>query len=121
MTGVEILTSNEVAIEYAFNWTVFWIVGGIALVIITAIGIYSYVNGECDFGIIPSLFIIGICAGSMLGSTLGRAFETPKAYTTEYQVTISDDVSMTEFYEHYEVIDQDGKIFTVREKSENEG
>jgi hypothetical protein len=23
---------------------------------------------------------------------------------------------MTEFYEYYEVIDQDGKIFTVREK-----
>lgn len=121
MTGVEILTSNEVAIEYAFNWTAFWIVGGIALVIITAIGIYSYVNGDCDFGIIPSLFIVGLVSGVLLGSMFGEFTRQPTEYTTEYKVTISDEVSMNEFYEHYKVVNQDGKIFTVREKSENEG
>ena len=34
----------------------------------------------------------------------------------EYQVTIGDNVSITEFYEKYEVIDQNGKIWTIREK-----
>ena len=116
MTGVEILTSSEVATQFAFNWTVFWIVGGITLGIVTIIGIHSYVSGECDFGIIPYLFFIGLVAGVMLGSLIGKVLSKATEYTTEYKVTISDEVLITEFYEHYEVIDQDGKIFTVREK-----
>ena len=34
----------------------------------------------------------------------------------EYQVTISDSVSMVEFNEKYDVIKVDGKIWTIREK-----
>ena len=34
----------------------------------------------------------------------------------EYQVTIDDSVSFTEFNEKYEVISQEGKIFTVKER-----
>lgn len=34
----------------------------------------------------------------------------------EYQVTINDNVSMTEFYEKYEIIKVEGKIYTIREK-----
>lgn len=34
----------------------------------------------------------------------------------QYQVTISDNVSMVEFNERYEVIDIDGKILTIVEK-----
>lgn len=39
----------------------------------------------------------------------------PTAYETHYKVLISDEVSMNEFLEQYEIIDQEGKIFTVRE------
>jgi len=35
---------------------------------------------------------------------------------THYQVTIDDTVSMTEFNERYEIIEQDGLIFTVKER-----
>ena len=38
---------------------------------------------------------------------------------TQYEVTISDDVSFKEFNEKYEVIEQDGDIFTV-EMREND-
>lgn len=34
----------------------------------------------------------------------------------EYQVSIDDTVVMSEFYENYEVIDVQGKIYTIREK-----
>jgi membrane protein implicated in regulation of membrane protease activity len=34
----------------------------------------------------------------------------------QYQVTISDHVSMVEFNERYDVIDVEGKIWTIREK-----
>lgn len=36
---------------------------------------------------------------------------------TEYKVTIDDSVSYVEFMEKYEVIDQEGEIYTVRERN----
>jgi hypothetical protein len=36
---------------------------------------------------------------------------------TEYKVTIDDSVSYIEFTEKYEVINQEGEIYTVREKT----
>lgn len=38
----------------------------------------------------------------------------------EIQKALGYEVKMSEFYEKYEIIGQDGKIFTVREK-QNEG
>lgn len=35
---------------------------------------------------------------------------------TEYQVTISDEVNLNEFNERYEIIEQNGKIYTIKEK-----
>jgi hypothetical protein len=34
----------------------------------------------------------------------------------EYKVTIDDSVSMNEFLDKYEILDQEGKIYTVRER-----
>jgi hypothetical protein len=116
MTGVEILTSNEVAIEWAFNWTAFWIVGTAAFVIVTVIGIWQWLSGNCSFGIVPALIIIGLIAGGSFGSIIGTYLQQPVEYTTEYKVTISDDVSLNEFNEKYEIVGQDGKIYTVRER-----
>lgn len=36
---------------------------------------------------------------------------------TEYKVIIDDSVSYVEFMEKYEVIDQEGEIYTVRERT----
>jgi len=116
MTGVEILTSNEIVIEYAFNWTAFWIVGGIVFGILVIVGIWLFISGECEWGIIPFVSIAGLCLGAILGSLMGENLSNPIEYTTEYKVIISDEVSMTEFNEKYKVVDQDGKIFTIRER-----
>lgn len=35
----------------------------------------------------------------------------------EYECAIEDSVSMTEFCERYEIVDQRGKIYIIREKS----
>lgn len=39
-------------------------------------------------------------------------------YETRYQVTIDDSVSMNEFQDKYEIIEVEGKIYTVRERVE---
>ncbi len=117
MQGVEILTSVQVATEFTFNWTAFWITFVVVFGICLISGIWYAVTGQCEWVVIPIFSIVGIITGLIGGFGLGNAAIIPIAYETQYRVTISDEVLLTEFYEHYEVIDQDGKIFTVREKT----
>ena len=117
MQGVEILTSAQVATEWSFNWCIFWIILGIVFGICLIISIWYVITDQCDWGIIPALSIAGIILGSIFGAGFGKITEIPVLYETQYKVTISDEVPMTEFLEHYEVIEQDEKIFTVREKT----
>ena len=39
-----------------------------------------------------------------------------KSNYIEYEVTINDNVSFTEFVDRYDVLDKNGEIYTVREK-----
>ena len=39
-------------------------------------------------------------------------------YETHYQVTVNNSVSMNEFQNKYEIIEVEGKIYTVRERIE---
>ena len=119
MTGVEILTSAEVVSEAAFNLTTFWTTFGIAFGIFVIVGIGEWIFDNCEWAVIPAFAVLGLFAGGLFGAMSGAIFEIPTAYETQYKVTISDEVSMTDFYEHYEVIDQEGKIFTVRERTED--
>jgi len=63
--------------------------------------------------------VIGLIVGAILGAIVGvlpASYSTPIAYETQYKVTISDEVLMNDFLEKYEIIDQEGKIYTVRER-----
>ena len=116
MTGIEILASEEILAKIAYNYDLALFVWAITILIGVIIGSIINIKGKTD-GFIP----VGIVAGIMIGFlgfivTLGIT-KTPTAYETQYKVTISDEVSMNDFYEHYEVIEQDGKIFIVRERN----
>ena len=115
MQGVEILTSAQVVTEHAANWSAFWITFGIAFGIMFILGIVIYINDD-DWIHMVCGSIAGIIIGSILGLYACFIFLKTVAYETQYQVIISDEVLLNEFYEHYEVIAQDGKIFTVKEK-----
>lgn len=117
MNGVEILSSAQVACEFTFNWTAFWIAFGITLGICAIVGIKPVVTGECEWVMIPILLIVGLVGGIILGVAFGNMFEIPTAYETHYKVTIDDSVSMNEFLDKYEILDQEGKIYTVKEKT----
>jgi len=64
--------------------------------------------------LLSALLVDGVIGG-VIG---GFAFGIPTAYETQYKVTVASDVSMAEFYEHYEMIEQEGLIFTVKEKAD---
>lgn len=116
MNGVEILSSTQVASEFTFNWTVFWIAFGATLGIGLIVGIWNVARGECESYYIASCLIVGIICGVIFGVMFGDICKHPTAYETHYKVTIDDTVSMNEFLDKYEILGQEGKIYTVKER-----
>ena len=57
------------------------------------------------------LLILGI-----IGSVCAKKIEEQPTGEYQYQVTIDDTVVMSEFYDKYEVIEVEGKIYNIREK-----
>lgn len=114
MAGVEILAMEEVAVEFAFNWTAFFICFGAVFVIFVLCGII--LSTKLDDWTQPLVCVIaGMLLGAFFGIVVGSALENPTKYETQYKVIISDEVPMSGFLEKYEIVDQEGKIFTVRE------
>ena len=112
MTGVEILAMEEVVTAYAFNWK--------GLMFITCAVIFCGILGAISNSPYSAFkgALVGMAIGLLLGGIIGQlpAWTTlPKEYETQYKVTISDEVSMNDFLERYEIISQEGKIYTVRE------
>lgn len=118
MSGVEILSIIEEPIllfnERAFGSTFF-----ITLGIFLFIGICISIE-DCEWWFYLPLFsIVGVIAGILLGVLAGGLFvqKTDEVETT-YKVIISEEVSLNDFMEKYEIIDQEGKIYTVKERGE---
>ena len=111
MQGVEIVNiihsyEGLIGVEWTVNF-------GLIALLICFISMFP-INSDmfdniCSVLIYVSMFGIIIC-------TIGVCIKTDKILDTKYEVTISDEVLMTEFYEKYEVISQNDKTFTVREK-----
>lgn len=118
MTGIEVLATQEVTTEFAFNWTAFWITFGVIFGIYVLVGIITSVCSD-DWSNLLCGIIIGIIIGLFFGAMVGyKALHIPVAYETQYKVIISDEVPMNQFLEKYEIIDQEGKIFTVVERND---
>lgn len=111
MTGVEILNTIY---EYDSLIHPMWFVSFLmATLIIGILGICTidYDKVQTILKILVTFTIIGtfVC---VLGSTV----KTNEIADTKYQVIISEDVNFSEFMERYEILDQEGKIYTVRER-----
>lgn len=111
MSGVEILTSEQMAMSSDFCWPAFIITLIFSIMLLLACAIND--GAPVLLGI-----FMGIVVGGMLGSLVGIVFSKPTDYTTVYKVTISEEVSMLDFYNKYHVMEQEGRIFTVTEKEQ---
>ena len=116
MTGIEILASQEVATAWTYNWAVFWIPACALMIIFVAIGIWEAIQ-ECNVVYFFMVLLFGTIISFFGGLGVVGITETPIAYETQYKVTISDEVSMNDFLECYEIVSQEGKIYTVRERN----
>lgn len=110
MNGVEILSSeiiyNTILPEYCI---------GIGLgfgIIFVVLCIVCLAYEKYLVSILPALFVIV----SIVIAAYGGTYSKTDINHTEYKVTIDDSVSMNEFLDKYEILDQEGKIYTVKER-----
>ena len=99
---------------YLWTWVITMI--GMIIFVISSIICIIYSNEiiQIIFGMNSIcffiLFVVGIFCMGFIENPTGK-------YT--YKVTISDEVNFVEFNNKYEIIDQDGLIYTIKEKENN--
>ncbi len=110
MNGVEILSSEIIYNTVLPEWCI-----GVSLgcgFIFVILGVISMAKEHCIGCILSILAIVA----SIVVTGLSDTYNKNSIHHIEYKVTIDDSVSMTEFMDKYEIIDQEGKIYTVKEK-----
>lgn len=109
MTGVEILATGEGATGFEPNFPAF-----LSVLAFCVIGGLTIGSREKEYGLGALVgLLIGMVAGLLSGVVIGVV---EIEYYPTYKVTISDEVSMNEFMSKYEILNQDGKIYTVKER-----
>jgi hypothetical protein len=118
MEGVRILASEEVATAWeTWNWEAFWIAIGISAVVALIAGIIFGLQESDFFAFLCMSLTMLIACSVILGLLTGFGIKGEATeYETQYKVIIDENVSLKDFYEQYEVIDQEGEIFIVRER-----
>ena len=111
MNGVTILNSYESLTNFGsillMNILCVWFLA-VAIVALFALLKYGYDSWK-EFAILVICVVLFIVCGCLIPED---------EYETHYQVTIDNSVSMNEFQNKYEIIEVEGKIYTVRERVE---
>lgn len=108
MTGVEILSQTPIMADK------------VTLIVILVVFIIFYIislililySGATDLTFLAPLISLLITALILKPYSDMTTYETGRY---EYKVTIDDSVSMVEFLEKYEIVSQEGKIYTIRD------
>lgn len=113
MEGITILNSyeylsNSFIIFMMFSFCIAFVIG--SLIVLFTLLTYGF-----DTWKDPVFLIACIACAIIFGCLIPE-----KKYETRYQVTIDDSVSMNEFTSKYEVVKQEGLIYTIIEKANEE-
>lgn len=114
MTGVEILNAEVVYVQQ-FSLIPLWICLAVGVIVGFFFQGFEYGFDLCDA-------ICGALSGLIVGGIVGLLLMLPTAQNTnevaeiKYQVTISDEVNFNDFVDKYEIVKQEGKIYTVKER-----
>ena len=110
MNGVTILNSYE----YLTNFGSVFIISALCVWFFTVVVLVllSLLKHGCDSWKGPVFLVICVVLTIVCG------FIPERKYEIHYQVTVDNSVSMNEFQDKYEIIEVEGKIYTVRERIE---
>ena len=109
--GIEVLNEYEYTIANA-GMSVLWTIFFSAILLIALF--HDIISEDSLSGLITNVFAVVMSMFSLIYMFNVKGFET--RIETRYDVTISDEVKLTEFNEKYEIIEQKGKIYTIKEK-----
>ena len=113
MPGVEILNTTIHYKEVLPTWVIIVI---IAIIVIPAVA--SLIGEIQDKDLLSTIgrisLIFGLCVALLMGTKIRQT--TNQIDYIEHEVLINDSVSLTEFLDKYEILDQEGKIYTVKER-----
>lgn len=115
MEGIRILSTEEVVSKTEFNSEAALAGCMIIFAVFIILGIFESIK-EHDWLYLAFTGFIGLFISVIVAMGCGLTFEKSAEYTTQYKVIISEEVSFIDFYEKYEIVDQDGEIYTIREK-----
>lgn len=110
MNGIEVLSKSEIKTISTSSLLIMTFV--CIFIILTglfiSISIFDVDENLAALVVLPTaLLVLFFMVSKSLEKSTGKY---------EYKVTISDEVSLNEFYDKYEIVDQEGKIYTIKEK-----
>ena len=109
--GITILNTIEV-MGSTWGFSIVGLIIAILTLFILIGVIFGIIKNEGPEAVLLSLLaVLGVLISLMCFGTANEYFDYYK-----YQVIIDDSVSLTEFMEKYEILDQEGLIYTVKEK-----
>ena len=116
MEGVEILFAEEIthAVWNGFVWD--WgaaiaVIAGLTLIIFSICSTANCTGAENGFIIFAG--VLALIAGCFAFYFEGTV---PVYDHTEYKVTVDETVNMNEFFEKYVLVDQESKIYIVKDE-----
>ena len=111
MTGVEILSSEAFYNTFLPDWCF-----AVGLLLMFAFFTITFICLCANCNIIACICTI-LTIGFMIFTAISCIEDKNSIDHFEYKVTIDDSVLMNEFLDKYEILDQEGKIYTVKEKN----
>lgn len=109
---ITLLDTGTKVVSYTWGWSWGGFIATIFAIFLIVVSIICMIDGTGG-----EIFVIAAIFVGMLGLFI-FAHAKPAKTITIYSVIIDDSVSMTEFYDRYDVLDIKGKIFTITERED---
>lgn len=114
MDGVQFVLHNPQYItEYTWGWSWMGFLTGILALVFIVILIFLIETGDPGY-IACAVFVVVFIFGSI--HMFSTAKENESYSHSEYVVVIHEGVDCKEFFEKYEVVEQNGDLITVKER-----
>lgn len=114
LDGITLLDTGTKVVSYTWGWSWGGFIATIFAIFLIVVSIICMIDGTGG-----EIFVIAAIFVGMLGLFI-FAHAKPAKTITIYSVIIDDSVSMTEFYDRYDVLKVQGKIFTITEREDTD-
>lgn len=114
LDGITLLDTGTKVVSYTWGWSQGGFIATIFAIFLIIVSIICMIDGTGG-----EIFVIAAIFVGMLGLFIFAHTKPAKTINT-YSVIIDDSVSMTEFYDRYDVLKVQGKIFTITEREDTD-